>query len=73
MALSKAKEIEQPILLTTLVQNIPVDLSEEMVQRVIYGPKFPQAAPKAEFDHKMKVVRDKNAMRDPARRGERMR
>lgn len=59
-ALSKAKELEKPSLLTTLVREIPIGLSEETIRRVLKGINFQQPAPTAEFDHKMKNVRDQN-------------
>lgn len=67
---TKAKELHQPPLLTTLVWEIPVSLSEEIVRQVLHGPNFQQTAPIAEFDRRMQIVQDQNVMKHPTQRGE---
>lgn len=55
---AKAKELDQLHLLTTLVWEIPIDLSKETVRRVLYGPTFQQTVATDEFDHRMQTVWD---------------
>lgn len=62
---TKAKEFDQPPVLTTLVREIMVDLLEENVRRVLYGPTFQQTAPTDKFDHRMQNVWYQNMMKDP--------
>lgn len=59
---AKAKELDQPPLLTTLVCEISVELLKETV---VYRPTYKQTTPTDKYDHHMQIFRHQNVMKDP--------
>lgn len=52
----KAKDLDQPPLLTTLVHEIPVDLSEDTSRQVLSVRTYEQTTPTKEYDHLMQTI-----------------
>jgi len=56
------KTLDQPLLLTTLVRGIHVDLSKTIIHNFVYGPTHNQLINTAKYDYQMWIMQSRNFM-----------
>lgn len=54
--------MDQPQLDEALMGEVRVDLSEETIHQVIFGPDYITAASTAECDYRLRVIHDRHIM-----------